>query len=87
MSSLDATVSQAGASGTLALVSHVGCEEQETEVRDFYTVKLLGLSDSLRARLSSVQALYLFNFSSKLQLHLAYNRYRVLTSLIEDLND
>ena len=109
-------------------------EEQETEVRDFYTIKSLGpfmhwrgngnplqysclenprgggawwaavygvaqsrtrlkqlssssSSDSLRARLSSVQALYLFSFSSKVQLHLAYNRYCVLTSLIEDLND
>lgn len=75
VSSLGATVSQAGAVGTLALVSHVGYEEQETEVRGFYTVRLLGLSDSLRARLSSVQALYLFSFSSKIQLHLAYNRY------------
>lgn len=85
MSSLDATLSQAGASGTLALVSHVGCEEQETEVRDFYTVRLLGLSDSLRARLSSVQALYLFSFSSRYSS--TWHTIDTSTSLIEDLND
>ena len=53
---LEATVSQAGAGGTLALVSHAGCEEQGTDTRGCYTVKLLGLSDSGGSRLCSAES-------------------------------
>lgn len=53
---LEATASQAGAGGTLALVSRTGCEEQGTDMRDFYTVELLGFSDSRASRLCSAES-------------------------------
>lgn len=53
---LEATASQAGACGTLALVSHTGCEEQGTDMRDFYTVELMVFSDSRGSRLCSAES-------------------------------
>lgn len=50
--SLKAIVNQAGVDGTVAIISHMGCEEQGMDMRDFQTLTLLGLSDSLMTRLS-----------------------------------
>lgn len=52
--------------GAQALVSHIGYEEQGADVKDFLTIKLLGLSDSLEARqvcsVSTGRPLYLIHF-------------------------
>lgn len=55
--------------GAQALVSHIGYEGQGADVKDFLTIKLLGLSDSLEARQSALSAqggLFIsFTFSPK----------------------
>lgn len=68
--------------GAQALVSHIGYEEQGTDVKDFLTIKLLGLSDSLEARQSALSAqggpFISFTFSPKTWLcawHIMVNVY------------
>lgn len=50
--SLEVIVNQAGVDGTAAIISHMGCEEQEMDMRGFQNLTLLGLSDSLVTTLS-----------------------------------
>lgn len=72
-------MNQAGVDCPVALVSHIGYEEQGMDVRGFQAVTLLGLSDSLVAKLSALRAqwLLLIQFSSKTSLQCLVYKYFV----------